>query len=71
MPINGGVLFQIPPRMPISVRVPRFAQICTREKVMVPEKFVVTFKPGQVTQERVEKEGRRAAARDGAGQDGL
>jgi hypothetical protein len=38
---------------------------------MVPEKFVVTFKPGQVTQERVEKEGRRAAARDGAGQDGL
>jgi integration host factor subunit beta len=35
----------------------------TGEQVMVPEKCVVTFRPGQALEERVELESRTAAAR--------
>jgi len=45
---NFGV-FAVRRRAPRKARNPR-----TGEKVVVPEKCVVTFKPGQVVQERVE-----------------
>jgi len=45
---NFGI-FQVKRRGPRKARNPR-----TGEKVFVPEKCVVTFKPGQVMQQRVE-----------------
>ena len=56
---NFGV-FAVRWRKPRKARNPR-----TGEKVMVPAKCVVTFKPGQVMEERVE-EMSRAAATEGA-----
>ena len=56
---NFGV-FQLKWRKPREARNPR-----TGEKVIVPEKCTVTFKPGQVMQERVRQES-RIAAPDGA-----
>ena len=50
---NFGV-FQVKRRGPRKARNPR-----TGEKVFVPEKSVVTFKPGQVLQQRVEALGHR------------
>ena len=50
---NFGV-FEVKRRGARKARNPR-----TGEKVFVPEKFVVTFKPGQVMQKRVEALGRR------------
>ena len=61
---NFGV-FAVRRRKPRKARNPR-----TGDKAMVPEKLVVVFKAGRVMQERVEKESRRAAARDGAAKDG-
>jgi nucleoid DNA-binding protein len=49
---NFGV-FQVRWRKPHKARNPR-----TGEKVMVPEKCTVTFKPGRVMEQRVEQEGR-------------
>ncbi|NQT39056.1 MAG: integration host factor subunit beta [Planctomycetes bacterium] len=55
---NFGV-FEVKRRAPRKARNPR-----TGEKVAVPEKFVVTFKPGKEMEERVrELERREAAAR--------
>lgn len=45
---NFGI-FQVKRRRPRRARNPR-----TGEKVFVPEKRVVTFKPGQIMQQRVE-----------------
>lgn len=45
---NFGV-FEVKRRGPRKARNPR-----TGEKVFIPERSVVTFKPGQVMQERVE-----------------
>ena len=45
---NFGV-FEVKRRGARKARNPR-----TGEKVFVPEKFVVTFKPGQIMQQRVE-----------------
>ena len=45
---NFGV-FEVKRRGPRKARNPM-----TGEKVFVPEKFVVTFKPGQIMQQRVE-----------------
>ena len=45
---NFGV-FEVKQRAPRKARNPR-----TGEKVFVPEKSVVTFKPGQIMQRRVE-----------------
>jgi len=50
---NFGV-FEVKRRAARKARNPR-----TGEKVFVPEKFVVTFKPGQVMQKRVEALARR------------
>ena len=50
---NFGV-FQVKRRGPRKARNPR-----TGEKVFVPEKSVVTFKPGQLVQQRVEALGHR------------
>jgi integration host factor subunit beta len=53
---NFGV-FEVRRRNARRARNPR-----TGEKVIVPEKCVVTFKPGQALEERVESESRTAAA---------
>ena len=53
---NFGV-FEVRRRKARRARNPR-----TGENVIVPEKWVVTFKPGQVLAERVESESRTAAA---------
>lgn len=45
---NFGV-FEVKRRKPRKARNPR-----TGERVFVPEKFVVTFKPGQIMQQRIE-----------------
>ena len=45
---NFGI-FQVKRRGPRKARNPR-----TGEKILVPEKCVVTFKPGRVMQQRVE-----------------
>ena len=50
---NFGV-FEVKRRASRKARNPR-----TGDKVFVPEKFVVTFKPGQVMQKRVEALGHR------------
>ena len=54
---NFGV-FEVKRRAPRKARNPR-----TGEKVFVPEKFVVTFKPGKEMEERVRELERLAAAR--------
>jgi len=51
---NFGI-FQVKRRGPRKARNPR-----TGEKVLVPEKSVVTFKPGHVMQERVAALGNRS-----------
>ncbi|MEM6329400.1 MAG: HU family DNA-binding protein [Planctomycetota bacterium] len=53
---NFGV-FEVKKRAARKARNPR-----TGEKVSVPEKFVVTFKPGKEMEERVRELERRAAA---------
>jgi nucleoid DNA-binding protein len=60
---NFGV-FEVKRRAPRKARNPR-----TGEKVFVPEKSVVTFKPGQIMQRRVEALGN--ANGDGAETAGL
>ncbi len=50
---NFGV-FEVKRRKARKARNP-----LTGEKVMVPERYAVTFKPGKVMQARVEEEGRR------------
>ena len=50
---NFGV-FEVKRRKPRRARNPR-----TGEKVFVPEKSVVSFKPGQIMQQRVEALGHR------------
>ena len=55
---NFGV-FEVKRRAPRRARNPR-----TGEKVFVPEKHVVTFKPGQIMQQRAEAFG--DASEDGA-----
>lgn len=49
---NFGV-FEVRWRKPRKARNPR-----TGEKVMVPERCTVTFKPGQLMEQRVQGEGR-------------
>ncbi len=53
---NFGV-FEVKRRAPRKARNPR-----TGDKVFVPEKFVVTFKPGKEMEERVRELERREAA---------
>ena len=53
---NFGV-FEVKVRAPRKARNPR-----TGDKVFVPEKFVVTFKPGKEMEARVREMERRAAA---------
>ncbi len=53
---NFGV-FEVRRRKARKARNPR-----TGEPVMVPEKCVVTFKPGQAVEKRVESKSRSAAA---------
>lgn len=53
---NFGV-FEVKRRAPRKARNPR-----TNEKVFVPEKFVVTFKPGKEMEDRVRELERQAAA---------
>ena len=67
---NFGV-FEVKKRAARKARNPR-----TNAKVFVPEKFVVTFKPGKEMQERVrtlERQAAAAAAQRGeaGGQDGV
>jgi integration host factor subunit beta len=52
---NFGV-FEVKRRAPRKARNPR-----TGDKVFVPEKFVVTFKPGKEMEERVREMERQAA----------
>jgi len=54
---NFGV-FEVKRRAPRKARNPR-----TGDKVFVPEKYVVTFKPGKEMEERVKELERQAAAR--------
>ncbi len=62
---NFGV-FEVKRRAPRKARNPR-----TGDKVFVPEKFVVTFKPGKEMEARVRELERQAAARAAqAGDDG-
>jgi integration host factor subunit beta len=62
---NFGV-FEVKRRAPRKARNPR-----TGDKVFVPEKFVVTFKPGKEMEERVkELERQAAAARTGRSKSG-
>ena len=62
---NFGV-FEVKQRAARKARNPR-----TGEKVFVPAKFVVTFKPGKEMEERVRELDRRAARRNAAsGDDG-
>ena len=63
---NFGV-FEVKRRAPRKARNPR-----TGDKVFVPEKYVVTFKPGKEMEERVKELERQAAAaaRGRPGQDG-
>jgi integration host factor subunit beta len=61
---NFGV-FEVKRRAPRKARNPR-----TGDKVFVPEKFVVTFKPGKEMEQRVrelERQAAEAAARQTAG----
>ena len=56
---NFGV-FEVKRRAPRKARNPR-----TGDKVFVPEKYVVTFKPGKEMEERVRELERQAAAKAG------
>ena len=56
---NFGV-FEVKRRAPRKARNPR-----TGDKVFVPEKYVVTFKPGKEMEERVRELERQAAVRAG------
>jgi nucleoid DNA-binding protein len=56
---NFGV-FEVRRRAPRKARNPR-----TGDKVFVPEKYVVTFKPGKEMEERVRELERQAAVRAG------
>lgn len=58
---NFGV-FEVKRRAARKARNPR-----TGEKVFVPEKFVVTFKPGKEMEEKVREMERRAAEQAGYG----
>ena len=58
---NFGV-FEVKKRAARKARNPR-----TGEKVFVPQKFVVTFKPGKEMEERVREMERRAAMEAGFG----
>jgi nucleoid DNA-binding protein len=58
---NFGV-FEVKRRAPRRARNPR-----TGDKVLVPEKFVVTFKPGKEMEQRVKELERKAAARAARG----
>jgi nucleoid DNA-binding protein len=60
---NFGV-FEVKRRAPRKARNPR-----TGDKVFVPEKFVVTFKPGKEMEERVKELERQAAAKARAEQE--
>ena len=62
---NFGV-FEVKRRAPRKARNPR-----TSEKVFVPAKYVVTFKPGKEMEERVRELERRAAEAARAGQSEL
>ena len=57
---NFGV-FEVKRRAPRKARNPR-----TGDKVFVPEKFVVTFKPGKEMEQRVRELERQAAAQAAA-----
>ena len=57
---NFGV-FEVRRRAPRKARNPR-----TNRRVFVPEKYVVTFKPGKEMEKRVRELGRREAARSQA-----
>jgi integration host factor subunit beta len=59
---NFGV-FEVKRRAARKARNPR-----TGDKVYVPEKFVVTFKPGKEMEEKVREMERRAAEQAGYGQ---
>ena len=61
---NFGV-FEVKRRAPRKARNPR-----TSEKVFVPAKYVVTFKPGKEMEERVRELERQAAAAAQAAQTG-
>ncbi len=61
---NFGV-FEVKRRAPRMARNPR-----TSEAVPVPEKFVVTFKPGKEMEERVRQLAREAAAQTAAAEPG-
>jgi nucleoid DNA-binding protein len=61
---NFGV-FEVKRRAPRKARNPR-----TGDKVFVPEKFVVTFKPGKEMEERVRELERQAALRAKLAADG-
>jgi len=54
---NFGV-FEVKRRAPRKARNPR-----TGDKVFVPEKYVVSFKPGKEMEQRVQEPERQAAAR--------
>jgi nucleoid DNA-binding protein len=58
---NFGV-FQVKPRAARKARNPR-----TGQRVDVPEKFVVTFKPGKEMEERVRRWEQESAARQAGG----
>jgi nucleoid DNA-binding protein len=62
---NFGV-FEVKKRAARKARNPR-----TGDKVYVPEKFVVTFKPGKEMEERVRELERRAAAAAERGHGGI
>jgi hypothetical protein len=61
---NFGV-FEVKRRAPRKARNPR-----TGAKVFVPEKFVVTFKPGKEMEDRVKELERQAAERARLAADG-
>ena len=61
---NFGV-FEVKQRAARKARNPR-----TGDKVFVPEKFVVTFKPGKEMEERVRELERQAAARSSTAMEG-
>jgi nucleoid DNA-binding protein len=54
--LRGFGIFRVKKRKPRQARNPR-----TGEKVWVPERFVVVFKPGKEVEERL-REGRKTAA---------
>ncbi len=61
---NFGV-FEVKRRAPRKARNPR-----TGDKVFVPEKYVVTFKPGKVMEQRVQEQEHQEAVRAKAAEEG-